>query len=527
MFTKSENFKEEYCAQIVKIGELIPIENSDFLVKTVINDAYDVVVGKNDVKEGDIMVYAKLETQVNNEFLSVNNQFELGERQLNKNYQEVQTLLDNGNEAEAKKLVGYFNKHGRVRLVRLRGCPSMGCLFTIDSLTKWKPEVKNYDFSQCFTPNADGIVEPFNFDTIGDELFIKAYVPRIQEPSVRKDKVVKRNRKIKRFDRMVEGQFSFHYDTNMLRENMWRINPSTVVTISTKVHGTSHIVGNLLVKKPKNGIGARINIKIKERELKGVLKREKRFYWQRKVNGDKIKAIKEFINSLYTVGYGNVTSSRGVIKNQYINRGPQHHFYGKDIWGDYGKLLYPYLLKGMTVYSEICGYVDGTATPIQKYKKTGQAFDYGCNVGESFIMPYRITFTDEDGVRTEWSVMEVYGWTLNLIKDHPELKDKVRPIDILYHGTLADLYPEINVTEHWNANVLKAMANDTVHFAMELDEPLCHNKVPREGIVLRIDNDEKAEAFKLKTLVFLDKQDAAAMDAGEVDMEMQGAYGDM
>ena len=178
----------------------------------------------------------------------------------------------------------------------------------------------------------------------------------------------------------------------------------------------------------------------------------------------------------------------------------------------------------MTVYSEICGYVDGTATPIQKYKKTGQAFDYGCNVGESFIMPYRITFTDENGERTEWEAMEVYGWAVNLIKEHPELEGKVRPLDILYHGTLADLYPEVSETEHWNANVLKKMINDTEYFGMELDEPLCKNKVPREGIVLRIDDDEKAEAFKLKTLVFLDKQDAAAMDAGEVDIEMNQAY---
>jgi hypothetical protein len=123
--------------------------------------------------------------------------------------------------------------------------------------------------------------------------------------------------------------------------------------------------------------------------------------------------------------------------------------------------------------------------------------------------------------------MEVYGWTVNLIKEHPELEGKVRPLEVLYHGTLADLYPDVNVSEHWNANVLQKMINDTEHFAMELDEPLCHNKVPREGIVLRIDNDEKAEAFKLKTLVFLDKQDKAAMDAGDVDIEMQGAYGDM
>ena len=223
MFTKSENFKEEYCGQVVKIGELEPIENSDFLVKANIGDGYQVVVGKNDVKEGDVMIYAKLETQLNKDFLSVNNQYELSERQLNQNFQAVQDLIDSGKPDEAKKLVGYFNKHGRVRMVKLRGCPSMGCLFTIDSVAKWKPNVKDYDFSQCFVPNADGIVEPFNFDTIDDEVFIQAYVPKIQVPQARKNRAEKRNRKIKRFDRMVEGQFSFHYDTNMLRENMWRL----------------------------------------------------------------------------------------------------------------------------------------------------------------------------------------------------------------------------------------------------------------------------------------------------------------
>ena len=139
MFTKSDNFKGEYCAQVVKIGPLEPIENSDFLAKAVIGAGYQVVVGKNDVKEGDVMVYAKVETQLNQEFLSVNNQFELSERHLNKNYEEVQALIDAGKADEAKKLVGYFNKHGRVRIVKLRGCPSEGCLFTIDSIKKWKP----------------------------------------------------------------------------------------------------------------------------------------------------------------------------------------------------------------------------------------------------------------------------------------------------------------------------------------------------------------------------------------------------
>lgn len=520
MFTKSDNYKQEYCAQIVKIGELIPIENSDFLARTVVN-GFNVVVGKNDVYEGEIMVYAKLETEVNADFLSVNNQFEIGERHLNKNYEEVQALIDEGKTDEAKKLVGYFNKYGRVRIVKLRKCPSEGCLFKIDSLAKWKPEVANYDFSQCFIPNEDGIVEPFCFDTIGDDLFVKAWVPRISnKEQARANKAAKRNRRLKRFDRMIEGQFSFHYDTNQLADNMWRFNPTTMVTISTKWHGTSHIVGRVLVKKPLPVSLPRMIVnKRKTRQLKYLYKAERRFYWQKFVVKNKIDSIKNYLNSQYTVDYGKVTSSRGVIKNQYINQGVTHGYYGVDIWTSYGDLLYPYLIDGMEVFSEIVGYVTGSQSMIQK------GYDYGCAPGTNKIMPYRITINNPEGGVTEWDVMEVYGWTLQLLKEHPELKDKVVPIDILYHGTLGDLYPDIDPEQHWNDNVLKALRADKEHFKMEENEPACKNKVPREGIVIRIDGDAKSEAFKLKTYAFLGKE-AELMDKGEVDMEMQDAYGD-
>lgn len=520
MFTKSDNYKQEYCAQIVKIGELIPIENSDFLARTVVN-GFNVVVGKDDVKEGEIMVYAKLETEVNADFLSVNNQFEIGERHLNKNYEEVQTLIDEGKTDEAKKLVGYFNKYGRVRIVKLRKCPSEGCLFKIDSLAKWKPEVANYDFNQCFIPNEDGIVEPFCFDTIGDDLFVKAWVPRISnKEQARANKAAKRNRRLKRFDRMIEGQFSFHYDTNQLADNMWRFNPTTMVTISTKWHGTSHIVGRVLVKKPLPASLPRMREnKRKARQLRYLYKAERRFYWQKFVVKNKIDSIKNYLNSQYTVDYGKVTSSRGVIKNQYINQGVTHGYYGVDIWTSYGDLLYPYLIDGMEVFSEIVGYVTGGQSMIQK------GYDYGCAPGTNKIMPYRITINNPDGGVTEWDVMEVYGWTLQLLKEHPELKDKVVPIDILYHGTLGDLYPDIDPELHWNDNVLKAMRNDKEHFKMEENEPACKSKVPREGIVIRIDGDAKSEAFKLKTDAFKFRE-AAAMDKGEVDAEMMEGYGD-
>ena len=34
LFDQSENLKKEYCCSIVQIGEITPIENSDFLAKT-------------------------------------------------------------------------------------------------------------------------------------------------------------------------------------------------------------------------------------------------------------------------------------------------------------------------------------------------------------------------------------------------------------------------------------------------------------------------------------------------------------
>ena len=507
MFTKSENIKLEYCAQIVKIGELLPIEGSDFLVKTNIGGAYQVVVGKNDVKTGDIMVYCKLETAINKDFLSVNNQFELGERHLNKNYEKVQKLIDEGKEDEAKKMVGYFNKHGRVRIVKLRGCASEGCLFTIDSLAKWNPNVLKYNFENCFKPNEDGVVVPFEFDTIDGVLFVEAYVPPL--PQTRNSDGLTRNerkrgKKIEKLDRMVEGQFVFHFDTNQLNDNIWRFNPDTVVNVSVKFHGTSICTGKLLTKRyPYENFFKKIfrNIKNNVNLFLSYIDHKKR----------------EPILPNFVIEYGEVTSSRGVIKNQYINKDVGKGFYKVDIWSEYGKLIYPFLSEGMTLYGEIVGYVTGSTSMIQK------GYDYGCKVGENILMPYRITETDKDGNHKEWNVQDVYEWTVKLLGEHPELNGKIKPITILYHGRLGDLYPELDPSEHWNQELLKNLKEDKERFGMELDEPMCKIRCPREGIVIRIDDDVKPEAFKLKTEAFKFRE-AKQVDAGEVDMEMEDGY---
>ena len=62
------------------------------------------------------------------------------------------------------------------------------------------------------------------------------------------------------------------------------------------------------------------------------------------------------------------------------------------------------------------------------------------------------------------------------------------------------------------------MKTDKDRFLMELDEPMCKNKVPREGIVSRKVGGVVPKAFKLKTLRHYGKE-AEAHDKGEVDIE--------
>ena len=166
----------------------------------------------------------------------------------------------------------------------------------------------------------------------------------------------------------------------------------------------------------------------------------------------------------------------------------------------------------MTIYGEIIGYLSGSSSYIQK------DYDYGCKPGTNKLMIYRINTENKDGVTHEWNISEVHQWTLDLIKKNPEIADRIHPIDILYHGKLSD-FVGLDISHHWQENFLNALSQDK-DLGMEQNEPLCKNKVPREGLVLRIDDDPLKEAFKLKCVKFLTRE-SKQIDSGQVDMEMQ------
>jgi hypothetical protein len=564
ILTMSENGKSEYCCNVIQIGTLEPIEGSDFLAKTHINGE-SIVVRKDQIFEGEYYLYASNECALNEKFLSANNLYELGEASRNSNADEVvpviehaakykkrieaidnknkklskarrlfeakqdvennynkgvkilkefkhdsyknadeyinyilNAIADNNNDKNEltkeresllnslKSKVGFFNKHGRVRCIKLKGTPSYGFIFSLNELAKVYPDVINLKLEEHLGED---------FDTVYGELFVKAYVPPIKPVKERiQDSGKNLSKRADRFDRMVPGEFKFHYDTQPLGKNMWKFEPDDIVIIDNKIHGSQACFSNIKTKYPNklNIFKKVINVIYK------LFKKEEKY-------------------PTYHIDYGFVYSSRKVIKNKDINPNQKQGYYSSDIWGHWAEIIKEYVPKDWSIYGEIYGY-----TPDGSYIQ--KDYDYGCKPGESKFTPYRISIHDPE--TDEWKEMnkeDVYNWTVDLLNNHPELHNKLVPVDIFYHGRFRDLYPNIKVNNEWHDKVLYAMQADTENFGMELMEPLCVNVVPREGLIIRKDNDKVPEAFKLKTDAFKAKE-RQQIDEGIVDSETLEGY---
>ena len=478
--TLSKDHNPNYLAWIYRIGETTPIPKADRLVKTTIN-GYDIVVSK-ETKPGDLVAYFPVETALSEKFLSTNNLYEMSEAHRNANFKEVEELIKYANTAEddydakqsmamAKSMCGFFNKHGRVRMLKLRGEYSMGFLTPVSSLVNTWPELADTDW---------GSLVGTSFDTVCGEEICHKYVPKtvVATNGDGQRHWRKAMKKLKGFDRLVPDTFEFHYDTKQLGEHFDEIKPDDVVTVSVKVHGTSVIMANLPVNRQLS-------------------------FWEN---------IKKFFGGKVALTeWGNIYSSRKVIKNQYINKGVGEGFYSADVWGEVNKTFSKLLEPGMTLYGEIVGYVPGTQTFIQKNH------DYGCKVGTWKFMPYRMTVATGEG-KKEWNLTQVNAWMEQMIGFHPELEDKVLPLNILYHGPIKDMYAEVPLDDNWHNNLLEKMKNDGEWLLMEKNEPMCKNKVPREGVVIRIDNDKLARAWKLKSRRHYEIS-ATEYDLGIVNME--------
>lgn len=261
---------------------------------------------------------------------------------------------------------------------------------------------------------------------------------------------------------LVEGQFHYHFNTAQLGKNIHNIHPSDIVSITWKLHGTSAVVSHCLVKK----------------ELK----------WYEKV-------LKKVGVPIIDTKYDYVFSSRKVIKGKSSN----------DIWTTVGESLRGKLHKGETLYMECVGFLEN-GSYIQK------DYDYGCVPGQHKVYVYRITRTNVDGIVTELPWNQVVARCKEIGVDQvPEIR----------YGRAGDVFNYVNCDfsgeQEWQDTLLSDLMK---YYVCDQDSQFCNNKVPEEGIVVRVENGLSITNYKLKSYKFL-VGETKQLDDGITDIETE------
>lgn len=451
---------KNYAATVVKLPPKQAVPGLDKLVKVTVfgND----VLTQKTTDENSLYLFFPAECAISAEYLSKNNEFR--ESTLNKD--QAQT--------------GYFEPSGRVKAIKFKGVISTGYLAPISTL------------NGLGTLN-HGLKEGDEFTDINDINICKKYIPKHLHTQGTGGGGSKHNKKLKRFDKLVPNQFRFHNDTAHLAKNLHLLNPEDIIVITDKWHGTSAVFANVLT-----------NQKIK--------------WYESLVAGLAAPFIKKYLNFK---GYDNIYSSRSVVKNQYINKEVGPGYYGgEDIWGIVNKELEGKIEQGITLYGEIVGFLP-SGRMIQK------GYDYGCSPGliapperrtaiissatdspEHKFLVYRITYTKPNG--------EVIEFSWQQIKEYCK-KYSIEHVKELYfgsgHSSIGD-GQEYSTIEDFREKFFNYLTTTY----LEKDCTHCKNKVPAEGICVRIDGKPTYSTFKLKSKRFLERE-TKSLDAGEVSIE--------
>ena len=444
---KSTKANINYLAKIVDINNFLPHPNAERM-KIAQVGGYKVCVGIDEPIGR--YVYFPVNSEINPNLLSYCNLYRHTEKNTN------------------TEKAGFFNDNGRVTAIKLRGFPSEGFLLPFEQLENFIADTLNLKLSDIEN-NTD-----FDIAVEGDKEFwiCKKYIV-VHHTTPGQSSSNKRQKKVARFNKVIDTQFHYHYDTVRVQNDKWAIAPDDIISVTEKVHGTSGISAYVLCKEKPSLIN----------KIKG---------WFGNTN----------------IKYDYLYSSRSVIKNATETTNPGG-YYSCDIWAEADKIIRPHLQKGMTIYYEIVGFL-----PTGKYIQKN--YDYGCvpsEAGEPFthekhfkVRVYRITMVNVDGYIHEFSAKEVQEWCK---------ANDLTPVTEYYYGYAKDLY-NIPVDDNWTDAFWDTMANDK-NFYMERNSPSCSNKVPHEGLVIKKE-DMRSRAWKLKCFAFLNGEQKE-LDAGEENIE--------
>lgn len=363
------------------------------------------------------------------------------EVQLSEEYCRENNLFRHSEKNRDPEKRGYIEDNRRVRAQKFRGHRS-DCLFMpLDSLAYTGAKIHELKPGDVF-------------DVLGAYEICKKYVIRQPRGAARIDK----NKK-KVFKRVDAKFLPEHWDSDNYWRNVDALTDDTFVYVTQKVHGTSIRIGNTIVRRKLNWrerVAKRLGVKVQETEFDYVF------------------------------------GSRKVIKDP--NNPNQDHFYGSDIWTEYGKRLEGLLPENFLVYGELVGWTPDGA-PIQKN------YTYQVPQGCAELFVYRVAFVNGQGrvVDLSWNGVQEF------CRDHG-----LQTVPELWRG----YHRDFNVNGWIDVRFREAGCKNAL--------PLESNpKLVDEGVCVRVDR-LAPYILKAKSPIFL-QHETKLLDKGEVDMEALGS----
>ena len=420
-----------YTAIVTKLENVKEHPNADKL-KLATCRGSQIIIGL-DQTEGALGVYFPTDGQLSDEFCKANNLY----RDSSKNTDSNET--------------GMFEDNRRVRTQKIRGEISDGFWVPLDF----------FGFIHVSGLDKEG----FEFSEWGKVPICNRYIsPATFKASQEQVKVNKKSS----FNSIM---FKTHYDTKQFKRNLENFKNGQFITISEKVHGTSHRIGRVLLKRKLSWIEKALSIlgaKIQKKE------------WV-------------YMNGSRRVNQKNPS---GIRESAFLQ------FNGK-------------LKKGETVYLEIVGFnPDGTPImpPVDTRKMKNPEFtkrygeimnfSYRCEPTQSKVFVYRMTTTNEDGESYD------YSWEDIMIRCE-EMNVKHTP-----------LFIRTTLNEISQSSELKEKLDDFNKFVEVLatGPSTIDGSHIREGVVVKIEQGFKNQAYKEKSYDFK-VLEGIIKDSGVIDIE--------
>ena len=412
---------ENYSASVVVLKHIFDIEGADFIKKTIVN-GNSVIVSK-DAKEGDKMIYFISGTALSEDLCYNNNLFESKELNLDKDTR------------------GYVSsKQKRVRAIKLKGVTSDGLLLPVTAVNFFGVDGNSLQEGDAFT-HVNGVEVCYKYVALS--------------PAKSQGSGTQKQKGPKLAQILVPGQFRLHHETAHLGRNLFKLNLDDDIIITDKLHGSSVILSNVLVKR---------QLSLVERIAKYL----------------GAAVVEEDYTGIYSSGKPKSGLPKGII-SKWLNNG--NSYYSYNVWKTcYDDFNYA-LQKGITLYGEVVG------SHIQKnfdYSKLHNRDGYG-------FLVYRITSTNVDG--------KVIEFTWNQIEEYCE-NYQLNTVPVVYKGTLRNwvngavsLENEADI-DQIRESIFEAMKKRY----LEKNCPYCVNKMPAEGVCIR--KERPYDVFKLKSDAF-------------------------